>query len=308
MREIAVNLKNLTKKFDDFTAVSDISLEVFKGEIFGFLGPNGAGKSTTIKMLTGLLKPTSGNAEVIGHNIFTHSDFIKKNSGYMSQKFSLYENLTAKENMDFYAGIYNIPRNTIKTVQNNALKKTGLENYINKMTSNLSLGVKQRLALTCAIMHKPEMLFLDEPTSGVAVDTRKKFWELIKSMAAQGTTIFVTTHYMDEAEYCDRLGLIFRGSLITHGTPEQLKNSIDFDIYEIISNNSINLKKIFEKEFSQLEINYYGKGLHINIDKNNQTDLNKLKSFAENRNDISDFKKISPTLEDVFIKYSREKL
>jgi ABC-2 type transport system ATP-binding protein len=221
--EFAVVLDHLTKRFDAFTAVDAISLTVPKGQIFGFLGPNGAGKSTTIRMLCGILAPTSGSGTVAGFEIATHPERIKENIGYMSQRFSLYEDLTVEENIAFYGGVYRIPLPRLKERAEWVIRMAGLTERRSSLAGELSGGWRQRLALGCAILHEPAIVFLDEPTSGVDPLSRRTFWELIRSMAAEGVTVFVTTHYMDEAEYCDRLALIYHGKLVAIGTPLELK-------------------------------------------------------------------------------------
>ena len=223
LNEDAVVVDHLEKRFGDFVAVNKISLRVKKGEIFGFLGPNGAGKSTTIRMLCGIVIPTSGKGQVAGFDIVTQPESIKSHIGYMSQKFSLYEDLTVEENVDFYSGIYRIPKGKKQQRKEWVIQMAGLQQHRNSLTRTLSSGWKQRLSLGCAILHEPPILFLDEPTSGVDPISRRNFWNLIYEMAGRGVTVFVTTHYMDEAEYCDRLALIYRGELIAAGSPEELK-------------------------------------------------------------------------------------
>jgi ABC-2 type transport system ATP-binding protein len=219
----AVVLENLTKRFDSFTAVDSVSLSVPRGQVFGFLGPNGAGKSTTIRMLCGILAPTSGSGSVAGFDIATQPERIKENIGYMSQRFSLYEDLTVDENIAFYGGIYRIPAQRMKERADWVVRMAGLTGRRHSKAGELSGGWRQRLALGCAILHEPAIVFLDEPTSGVDPLSRRTFWELIRGMAADGVTVFVTTHYMDEAEFCDRLALIYRGELVAVGTPQELK-------------------------------------------------------------------------------------
>jgi len=219
---IAVRADQLVKRFGDFTAVDRVSLEVEKGEVFGFLGPNGAGKTTTIRMLCCLLTPTSGTGEVAGHDLFREPEKIKERIGYMSQKFSLYPDLTVIQNLRFYAGIYQIPRSKQPARIDFALKMAGLQGAERRLTSTLSGGIKQRLALGAAIMHEPEVVFLDEPTAGVDPQSRRAFWDLIAELSAVGVTVFVTTHYMDEAEHCDRLVLIYSGRKIAEATPREL--------------------------------------------------------------------------------------
>ena len=229
----AVEVRDLTRRFGDFVAVDRVSLNVETGEVFGFLGPNGAGKSTTIRMLCGLLLPSSGAGRVAGFEIMTESETIKRHIGYMSQKFSLYDDLSVEENIDFFAGIYNVPRARRRERKDWVLDMAGLADKRDSLTRSLAGGWKQRLALGCAVLHEPPILFLDEPTSGVDPLSRRQFWDLIAQMAQRGTTVFVTTHYMEEAEYCDELALISRGRMIARGKPAELKNAIPEDILEI---------------------------------------------------------------------------
>ncbi|NJD62284.1 MAG: ABC transporter ATP-binding protein, partial [Deltaproteobacteria bacterium] len=221
--ELSVTARSLEKRFGDFVAVDRVSFDVRKGEIFGFLGPNGAGKSTTIRMLCGLLAPTSGEATVAGYDLRTETEKIKQHIGYMSQRFSLYEDLTVEENIDFYGGIYRIPPERKRARKEWVIGMAGLSDHRRTKTAFLAGGWKQRLALGCAILHEPPILFLDEPTSGVDPISRRNFWDLIYGLSEKGVTVFVTTHYMDEAEYCDRLGLLYRGGLAAMGTPGELK-------------------------------------------------------------------------------------
>jgi len=227
MNNTSVKVQQLTKIFGNFTAVDHINFEVKQGEIFGFLGANGAGKTTTIRMLCGLLLPTSGETWVHSYSINNDSEKIKKNIGYMSQKFSLYNDLTVEENIIFYGGIYGLNNKRLKQRKDWILEKLNLENQRRTITAEIPLGWKQRLALGCAILHSPPVLFLDEPTSGVDPISRREFWGLINELAGQGTTIFVTTHYMDEAEYCNRLSIMHQGKIITIDSPRQLKKQFD---------------------------------------------------------------------------------
>jgi len=219
----AIECNNLTKQFGDFKAVNGISLSVKKGAIFGFLGANGAGKTTAIRIFCGLSYPTSGQARVAGFDVYTQQEQIKKHIGYMSQKFSLYDNLTVKENITFYGGVYGVPRNEIKTRSADLIAKLGLEAEANKLVGSLPLGWKQKLAFSVSIFHEPGIVFLDEPTGGVDPATRKQFWQLIYDAADRGITVFVTTHYMDEAEYCDRISIMVDGKISAMGSPEELK-------------------------------------------------------------------------------------
>ncbi|SEW03972.1 ABC transporter ATP-binding protein [Kaistella antarctica] len=235
---IAINAENITKTFGDFTAVDHISFEVKKGEIFGFLGANGAGKTTAMRMLSGLSIPSSGTATVAGFDVYKETEKIKKSIGYMSQKFSLYGNLTVKENLNFFGGIYGIPRKDLKIKRDELIKELGLDNEKNKLVSQLPLGWKQKLAFSVAIFHEPQIVFLDEPTGGVDPVTRRQFWNMIYDASDRGITIFVTTHYMDEAEYCDRVSIMVDGKIASLDTPANLKQqfnakSMDDVFYEL---------------------------------------------------------------------------
>lgn len=233
----AIVVNNLSKKFGDFTAVNNISFEVKKGEIFGFLGANGAGKTTAMKMLIGLSKPTSGKAYVAGFDVFKHPDETKKNIGYMSQKFALYDDLTVKENITFFGGIYGLSRTEIKEKRNELVKELGLQEIIDELVGSLPLGWKQKLSFSVALLHNPTIVFLDEPTSGVDPITRRQFWEMIYKSANMGTTIFVTTHYMDEAEYCNRVCIMVNGKIEAIDTPKKLKEQ-----YKAATMNEVFLK------------------------------------------------------------------
>jgi ABC-2 type transport system ATP-binding protein len=223
MSQDRVVVEHLYKRFGDFTAVADVNLRVSKGEIFGFLGPNGAGKSTTIRILCGLLAPTSGKALVAGYDVSLEPEKVRENIGYMSQRFSLYDDLSVEENIDFFSGIYGVPHDKRAARKAYALEMAGLKGRERLMTRTLSGGWKQRLALGCAILHEPPIVFLDEPTSGVDPIARRSFWDLIYQLSEAGQTVFVTTHYMDEAEYCHRLALLYQGKMIALGTPADLK-------------------------------------------------------------------------------------
>jgi ABC-2 type transport system ATP-binding protein len=222
---VVIKTENLTKKFGDFTAVDQITFEVSRGEIFGFLGANGAGKTTAIRMLTGLLHPTSGAASVAGFDIYRETEKVKQSIGYMSQKFSLYPNLTARENMVFYAGIYGMKRKAIKEKVAESITGLNLHEYADTQVFNLPLGWKQKISFVTAMIHDPQVVFLDEPTGGVDPIARRQFWDMIAEAAERGVTIFVTTHYMDEAEYCDRVSIMVDGKIAALGTPIKLKEA-----------------------------------------------------------------------------------
>ncbi len=300
--EKAVEVKELEKKFGGFTAVNRVSFEVNRGEIFGFLGPNGAGKSTTIRMLCGILTPTSGGGHVGGHNIITEQEKIKQNIGYMSQKFSLYEDLTVEENINFYSGIYRIPGKKAAERKKWVIEMAGLTHLRKSRTSILSGGWKQRLALGCAILHEPEIVFLDEPTSGVDPISRRDFWSLIKEMAAGGVTVFVTTHYMDEAENCDRLALIYKGNLIALGSPRELKTeSMKEDVLEL----TIDRPEEWIERLTELDAvkdaALFGNTIHAVVE-NPEISAAVLEKYLREEK-IHGFKisRIDPSMEDVFV-------
>ncbi|CAM3067260.1 ABC transporter ATP-binding protein [Flavobacterium frigoris] len=228
-QEKIIEVKNLSKKFGSFTAVDNISFDVYKGEIFGFLGANGAGKTTAMKMLIGISRPTSGEVTVAGYDVKTAAEMVKKSIGYMSQRFSMYDDLTIKENITFFGGIYGLSRNKIKEKTAQLVSELGLEDAVDKLVGDLPLGWKQKLSFSVALLHEPKIVFLDEPTGGVDPITRRQFWEMIYAEAHKGTTIFVTTHYMDEAEYCDRVSIMVEGHIEALDTPKNLKQQFNVE-------------------------------------------------------------------------------
>jgi ABC-2 type transport system ATP-binding protein len=236
-QEKIISVANLSKKFGNFIAVDNISFDVYKGEIFGFLGANGAGKTTAMKMLIGISKPSSGAALVAGFDVKSDTEMVKKSIGYMSQKFSMYDDLTIKENITFFGGIYGLSRTQIKEKTAQLVHDLGLESNLNKLVGDLPLGWKQKLAFSVALLHEPKIVFLDEPTGGVDPITRRQFWEMIYAQANKGTTIFVTTHYMDEAEYCDRVSIMVEGKIEALDSPKKLK-----DHFMVASMNEVFLK------------------------------------------------------------------
>lgn len=236
-QEKIITVQNLTKSFGEFTAVKGISFDVYKGEIFGFLGANGAGKTTAMKMLIGISKPSSGIAIVAGFDVIEQTEMVKKSIGYMSQKFSLYDDLTIKENITFFGGIYGLSRKNIKQKMNELIAELSLQEVANKLVGSLPLGWKQKLSFSIALLHDPQIVFLDEPTGGVDPITRRQFWEMIYAQANKGTTIFVTTHYMDEAEYCDRVSIMVEGVIEALDTPKKLKEQ-----FKVASMNDVFLK------------------------------------------------------------------
>ncbi len=297
---ITVKVENLTRTFGDFVAVDHISLEVAKGEIFGFLGPNGAGKSTTIRMLCGLLLPSGGEGTVGGNDIITQSEEIKQSIGYMSQKFSLYDDLTVEENINFFSGIYGVPGSKKEARKNWALEMAGLREKREALTKTLPGGFKQRLALGCAILHEPPILFLDEPTSGVDPVSRRNFWALIYDLTRGGTTIFVTTHYMDEADYCDRLALIYRGKIIAEGAPNALKQKyMTRDVLEIEAEPLVSAMEALEQK--GIETAVFGSLLHATVE-NAEVSIPIIRNVLRGaRITVARIEKIAPSLEDVFV-------
>ncbi|GJL68927.1 MAG: ABC transporter ATP-binding protein [Nitrospirales bacterium] len=300
--QFAVIIKDLEKHFGTFVAVNRVSLEVRKGEIFGFLGPNGAGKSTTIRMLCGLLAPTGGTGTVAGYDIVREAEQIKAHIGYMSQKFSLYEDLTVEENIDFYSGIYRIPSKKKAARKEWAIDMAGLKRHRASRTAFLSAGWKQRLALGCAILHEPPILFLDEPTSGVDPLSRRTFWDLIYEQAGQGVTVFVTTHYMEEAEYCDRLGLIYRGELIAVGSPETLKTQLMKEqVVDVQCERPQDAMEYLRDTEGVLEVALFGKGLHLVVESAQVMIPIISETLTKREFAVSRIESISPSLEDVFV-------
>lgn len=299
--EIAVEVKDLVKRFGDFTAVDHISFTVPRGEIFGFLGPNGAGKSTTIRMLCGIIGPTSGSGTVNGFDIINDTEKIRGRIGYMSQKFSLYEDLTVRENIEFYGDIYNVDREHLRERMEWILQMANLRERVDSLTGGLAMGWKQRLALGCALVHEPDILFLDEPTAGVDPISRRNFWELIYDVAGGGVTVFVTTHYMDEAEHCDRLGLIYGGKLIALGSPCELKGKYVANVLlEVDALPIMNAMETMEKSALAEDVAIFGTYLHVVV--KSEDDISSLRSELEAAGvRVTAIERIVPTLEDAFV-------
>ncbi len=299
--EPAVCVEGLTKKFDDFVAVDNISFEVGRGEVFGFLGPNGAGKSTTIRMLCGIIEPTAGEGSVGGYSILKERSKIKLITGYMSQKFSLYDDLTAAENLEFFSGVYGLSGRERRDRIEWALSMSNLGDRRNDLTGNLSGGFKQRLALGAAILHNPSILFLDEPTAGIDPLSRRAFWDLIYELSSSGVTVFVTTHYMDEAEHCDRIALIDEGQLIRLDTPSGLKRSAATGrIYEISISDwryGFDLLRGEEMRFGKSSV--FGSKIHLDYIGE---DIKQVRYFltAQGIDEVS-IREVTPSLEDAFV-------
>ncbi|HTR62636.1 MAG TPA: ABC transporter ATP-binding protein [Candidatus Binataceae bacterium] len=300
--ENSVVVKDLVKRFGTFTAVNHINFETRPGEVFGFLGPNGSGKSTTIRILCGLLHPTSGRAEVAGFDVVRSPEQIRRRIGYMSQKFSLYNDLKVIENLRFYGGLYNVTGNQLKERIDWALNMAGLTGREESITATLSGGWKQRLALGCAVLHRPPIIFLDEPTSGVDPVSRRRFWELIQELSAEGVTVFVTTHYMDEAEYCNRLALIFQGRLIALGTPNQLKlNSVDGDLLTIEATPLGRALEFLKVAKGVRDAAVFGNALHIVVGDAEEAMPTMRTAMEAGGIQVRRIARIRPSLEDAFV-------
>lgn len=298
----SIEVKNLTKKFGKFTAVNDISFNVRSGEIFGFLGANGAGKSTTIRMLCGILSPTSGDALVANYSIITEPDKVKLNIGYMSQKFSLYDDLSVDENIQFYGGVYGLSDRILNQRRKWILEITGLKGKENAITKSLPGGIKQRLALGTAVIHQPKICFLDEPTSGVDPIYRRNFWDLINKLSEEGITVLVTTHYLEEAEYCNNIILIDEGKIIAEGSSEKLKSLIRTDIFEIECENLIKSMEILKNQNFVDETSIFGNYIHVIVNEKFQDETQITKVLTEINNIVvKRIEKILPSLEDIFI-------
>jgi ABC-2 type transport system ATP-binding protein len=302
MSDYSIEINALAKKFGAFTAVDGVSFRVRRGDIFGFLGANGAGKSTTIRMLCGLLTPTSGTASVGGFDIVRDPERVKSRIGYMSQKFSLYGDLTVEENIGFFGGVYGLSRTAVRSRMAWALDMAGLDGRENALTRDLSAGWKQRLALGCAVLHEPEIVFLDEPTGGVDPVSRRNFWELINRLSEEGVTVFVTTHYLDEAEYCNDIRLIHNGRIVAGGSPVELKSkSIRNPILEVECDRPVEALERLQRESWVLETSIFGMYLHVSVADEAAGRAAVLLRLAEEGIAVARVERIRPSLEDVFI-------
>lgn len=298
----SIEVKELSKKFGKFTAVDRVSFNVEKGEVFGFLGANGAGKSTTIKMLCGILEPTSGDALVAGFSVMNEPDKVKRSIGYMSQRFSLYNDLTVEENINFFGGVYGLNGDELQERKKWVLQIANLEGKQKLLTGSLPGGIKQRLALGTAVIHRPGIIFLDEPTSGVDPISRRNFWELINDLSAGGTTVLVTTHYLEEAEYCNNIILINAGKLIAEGDSKILKSEyIKNPIFEIECDRVVDALELMEKQDFVDETSIFGNQIHIIVNEKYEN-VNKIRYVLTSDNiNVKRIDRIVPTLEDVFI-------
>jgi len=298
---VVIEVNNLVKKFGEFTAVDRVSFSVRRGEIFGFLGPNGSGKTTTIRMVCGLLMPTSGSGKVLGFDIVREAEQIKKRIGYMSQKFSLYDDLTVEENLEFYGSIYGVSPNRLRERKREVLELVNLTGYEHRLVGTLPAGYKQRLAFATAIVHEPEILLLDEPTSGVDPVSRRQFWRLIDDMARRNVTVLVTTHVMDEAEYCHRLLLIYRGRIIALGEPEELKRQFPGAILEVevepLTDAFVQIRAMPEVREAAL----FGTTIHVTVPPHNADAEVWRRQLEAKGFTVRKIRRIPPTMEDVFV-------
>jgi ABC-2 type transport system ATP-binding protein len=300
--DYAVVAEGLTKKFGKFVAVDQVSFKVKRGEVFGFLGPNGAGKSTTIRMLCGLISPTEGSASVGGFDIATQPDEVKSRIGYMSQRFSLYEDLTVEQNINFYGGIYGLDGSRLEERKRWAIEMAGLGGKETMLAHALSGGWRQRLALGCSILHEPPLLFLDEPTGGVDPVSRRNFWDLIYDLSHSGVTVFVTTHYMDEAEHCNTIGLIYSGKLISIGSPTELKHGLDrYSIFEVQSTHTVDAMELLRKQPWVAETSIFGSAFHVSTLDEPEAQKKIRRLLTKEHMAADRIEQIIPSLEDVFI-------
>ncbi len=305
--DMAIIAHGLTKQFGDFTAVDEIDFEVRRGEIFGFLGPNGSGKTTTIRMMLGLLTPTKGTVNVLGVPVIEHPEQIRNRVGYMSQRFSLYNDLTVRQNLTFYGKVYGLSNAELEERIQTAMATAGLQEHEHSQTRDLSGGWRQRLALSAAILHRPELVFLDEPTAGVDPVSRRAFWDLLYDLIAQGVTVFVTTHYMDEAEHCHRLAFIQRGNIIARGSPQSIKeNMMHGQVLEIAPSDPERAMKVLRAaqesgELTLQAVELYGSLIHVTVHDVQASEAAINNELREANIDCGHVSVIEPSLEDVFI-------
>jgi ABC-2 type transport system ATP-binding protein len=297
----AIVTEGLTKRFGAFVAVDAVSFAVSAGEVFGFLGPNGAGKTTTIRMLCGIIPPTAGRALVGGADVATEPERIRHKIGYMSQRFSLYTDLTVKENLTLYAGIYGILERATNKRLREIMEMSALMGKEEAMVEDLPTGWRQRLALGCAILHHPEVLFLDEPTSGVDPAARQAFWELIYQLSSEGTAVLVSTHYMDEAEQCHRIGMIFNGRLVAVDTPTLLKEKIPGKVFEVETEDTTRTTEILKQTPGIAEVSPFGRRLHILTEAEKPTQRQIRQILTKAKIPVALLEQVSPRLEDVFL-------
>jgi ABC-2 type transport system ATP-binding protein len=303
----AIQLNNLTKRFGDLTAVDSLSLDVAEGEIFGLVGPDGAGKTTTMRLLTAIMDPTSGDAWIAGKHIRREAEAIKEDIGYMSQRFGLYADLTVAENIDFYADIYCEPRKGRREKIDRLLSFSNLQPFKKRLAGNLSGGMKQKLGLVCALIHTPKVLFLDEPTNGVDPVSRRDFWRILYQLLREKVTIFVSTAYLDEAERCNRLALIDRGRLLACGTPDEIKKLMRGTIHEVRCEHPRAAAAVLKRELTDASVGLFGDRVHVVSDQPERIAAEVERVLAESAIPVQSVSPIEPTLEDVFVSVLAEK-
>jgi ABC-2 type transport system ATP-binding protein len=297
----AITASGLRKNFDGLTAVDGIDLEVQQGEIFGLVGPDGAGKTTTIRLLCGIMRPDGGEAEVAGFDVFHQPEQVKRRIGYMSQRFSLYGDLTVAENLRFFANLYHVPREERKQKEVELLKFSRLEPFRNRLAQNLSGGMKQKLALACTLIHTPTVLFLDEPTTGVDPVSRRDFWKILYSLLREGVTLFVSTPYMDEAERCNRIAFMDKGRILLRYTPEALKRQIQEDLLEIFAQPQREAKEALAALSGITQVQVFGDRLHVSVKQADAAEAAIRAALAEKNIEVTGLRRILPGLEDVFV-------
>ena len=298
--EVIIETKELTRTFDQLTAVDKLSLQVNRGEIFGLVGPDGAGKTTTLRLLCGLMNPTSGSATVAGHDVVKEIESVKDRIGYMAQRFGLYQDLTVDENMSFYADLFGVSKNVRNDLTPGLLKMTRMEKFRGRQAGRLSGGMKQKLGLMCTLLHRPQILFLDEPTNGVDPVSRREFWAILYQLVEEGVTVFVTTAYLDEAERCNRVGLMHRGQLIRCESPDALRNDMAEICYEVLADDVRGLRDFVQSSPGILSVEPFGITLHVFLEPGISPE------FLQNERFKSTYKQITPSLEDVFIAMVRK--
>ncbi len=300
--EVIIDARHLTRRFGNLIAVNDVSFSVYAGEVFGFLGPNGSGKSTTIRMLCGLLLPTSGECHVLGFDVARQSEQIKQGIGYMSQRFALYEDLSVQDNLDFYARVYGVPPSTRRSRLDQLVALAGLQGRERQLAGELSGGWKQRLALGCAIVHSPRLLFLDEPTAGVDPVSRRQFWAMIHDLAGGGVTVFVTTHYLDEAEHAGRIGMIHNGVLRALASPAELKRTaLQGQLLNVMTDTPLEAARVLEHLDGVRDATVHGTDVHLLLDPSRQSSDGIAARLQATGIAVREIRAIEPTLEDVFI-------
>lgn len=299
-KPIAIEVNGLTRRFGKFTAVDEVSFSVPRGEIFGLLGPNGAGKTTTIRMLCGILQPTGGSVRLLDIDVTREPEKVKRNLGYMSQKFSLYNDLTVAENIDFYAHLYSVPLDERAQRERELIAMAGLQGRERMLTAELSGAWRQRLALACAIVHRPALLFLDEPTAGVDPVSRREFWDMIYDLAGQGVTVLATTHYMDEAEFCNQIGMMYAGHLVALSDPDSLKASLPGALFELECDQPARAEELLRERSDVEDVAFHGILLHVLVSED-KSEKKVLRALEEGGVNVNRWERILPSLEDVFV-------